>query len=153
MKKTDLKWDELQKKVSKIGRKKDMLPRPFNMFSSTAYRSIQFTARELVRVQNPLVQKMERIDDLKSRIDLDEFLVHHNLSKDLSMYVDFEVQILDRKAFEATLRGPASHEAYKERQRQVAIQRLFSHEGEAIDELPVVELDSMVEYASEEHVE
>lgn len=46
--------------------------------------------------------------------------------KKLRFFYPFEIQILDEKTFEANLRGEASHEEYKKRQKLAARQRVFS---------------------------
>lgn len=71
----------------------------YNPHTSTAYHSIQFTCRHLIR--------------LGGEGALDRF------------FFPYEVQITDRHSHELTLRGTGSHDEYKARQRQGAKERVL----------------------------
>lgn len=70
-----------------------------NPFSASDYRTMQFTARALVRV--PTEEGYART------------------------FVPFEVQIMDEEAYQANLHGEANHEAYRIRQREAVCRRVF----------------------------
>lgn len=72
-----------------------------NFFSGADYRFIKFICRKLIRVK-PAGGKEE-----------------------FSFFYPFEVQIMDHSAHQRILSGPSEHQAYKERQRTAARERLF----------------------------
>lgn len=71
-----------------------------NQFSGTNYRFIKFIARKRIRIQSPGKESF-------------------------SFFYPFEIQIMDESAHQAILSGPSEHEAYKERQRQAARNRIL----------------------------
>lgn len=73
---------------------------PVNPFSSRAYRSIQFTARQRITVEDAHGER-------------------------LRFFFPFEIQILDQRSLEEAQAGFASHAEYKERQRQAARERVL----------------------------
>lgn len=103
----------------------------YNPNSSLAYHSIQFTCRQRIRVRdregtavnsfldkvplrgNPMVKALRVYAD---RIEP---------NADLRFLFPFELQILDQPSYELSRSGLASHQVYKERQRQRAKERLF----------------------------
>lgn len=80
---------------------KEALP-PRNPFSSTAYHSIQFTCRQLIRVPDPADPSLE-----------------------LRFFFPYEVQVLDVASYEEARSGRASHEVYRERQRRAVVRRVL----------------------------
>lgn len=72
-----------------------------NFFSGADYRFIKFICRQLIHVK-PFSGKEE-----------------------FSFFYPFEVQIMDHSAHQKILSGPSEHQAYKERQRNAARDRLF----------------------------
>lgn len=70
-----------------------------NVFSSTDYRSIQFTCRQMVRVPDA--------------------------AGEVSFFFPFEIQVLDRASFEASRTGRASHDDYRRRQTRAAQLRVL----------------------------
>ncbi len=85
-----------------------------NAFSSTAYSSIQFTVRQLMRVKLPQVDP---------EIEIPE---HDRLpDRELRFFFPYEVQILDRRSYLESRKGRASHEEYKRQQLIVARKRVF----------------------------
>jgi len=91
--------ERLQKKTSQ-----DELFRKENKFSGSDYKFIKFIARKLITIKQ------------EGR-------------PDFSFFYPYEVQILDQKAYAAVQSGPSEHEAYKERQRVAARERLFPTQG------------------------
>ncbi len=74
-------------------------PEPsYNPYSNANYHSIQFTCRQLIRVNEP-----ERA----------------------RFFFPFEIQILDEQSYKKSRSGYASHELYKERQRDAARTRVL----------------------------
>jgi len=72
-----------------------------NNFSGTDYRFIKFIARKLIRIPSADGQSS------------------------FSFFFPFEVQIMDQSSHQKILSGPSQHQAYKERQRLAARQRVM----------------------------
>jgi len=85
-----------------------------NAFSSTAYSSIQFTVRQLIRVTMPGVT-----DPATGR--------HIESGQAFRFFFPYEVQLLDRQAYLDSRKGRASHEEYKRNQLIVARHRIFGN--------------------------
>ena len=98
-----------------------------NPHSSIDFRAIQITARKMIRIANPLYRQLQDlIGFVSGKIDLpQDLLPKAESARDLSFYFDFELQLLDRKSYEASLHGPASHDAYKKRQLETAGKRVL----------------------------
>jgi uncharacterized protein (TIGR04552 family) len=77
-----------------------------NSFSGTDYQFIKFISRKLIQIRN----------DEKSDSKSDNF----------SFFYPYEVQIMDKSAYRKIQSGPSEHQAYKERQKQAAKERLFA---------------------------
>jgi uncharacterized protein (TIGR04562 family) len=102
-----------------------------NPFSSTSYHAIQFTCRQQVRIANPMAESVARE---VSRLDADypecagfSDGIRERLrqQEEIRFFFPFEIQILDRKSFEASRTGRASHEVYKARQRAAIKRRVL----------------------------
>lgn len=77
-----------------------------NQFSASNYRFIKFIARKRIRIQSS--------------------------GKDgFAFFYPFEIQIMDEAAHQTILSGPSEHEAYKERQRQGARNRILPEDNES----------------------
>lgn len=74
-----------------------------NHFSGDNYRFIKFISRKLIKVKSA--------------------------AGDFSFFYPFEVQIIDKKSYESILSGPSEHQAYKERQRMAARERIFPEDS------------------------
>ena len=83
-----------------------------NSFSSTAYTSMQFTVRQLIKVTLPEVRDPETGRMVKP-------------TDPLRFFFPYEVQILDRQSYIESRRGRASHEDYKRQQLIAARKRIF----------------------------
>ncbi len=74
-------------------------PEPsYNPYSNANYHSIQFTCRQLIRVEEPELARF---------------------------FFPFEIQILDEESYKTSRTGYASHELYKERQKESARKRVL----------------------------
>ncbi|MFN8790445.1 MAG: TIGR04552 family protein [Bdellovibrionales bacterium] len=78
-----------------------------NEQSHQNFRFIKFISRQLIRI-SPQGNQPE-----------------------FAFFYPFEVQIFDEKSYQMAMSGPSEHQAYKDRQRQAARQRLYPHDGEA----------------------
>jgi len=103
-----------------------------NPHSSSHYRAIQFTCRQLIKIKNPLYDDLkvlkaalkktslsEEITKINDRIDL------ANLQKEIRFFYPFEVQILDERSHRENLAGRSSHANYKKSQVQTAMKRVM----------------------------
>lgn len=76
--------------------------RSHNPFSSSTYRAIQFTCRQMIRVPAPNEERGE-----------------------VRFFFPFEVQILDEESHRQSRAGRASHARYKHRQREAVRRRVL----------------------------
>lgn len=103
-----------------------------NPHSSAAFRSIQFTCRQLIRVPNPQYSALQELRAaLSERIPSDELAaLLSKLSADnpepvLRFFFPYEVQILDHENHLRTLEGEGSHANYRLRQLRTARRRVL----------------------------
>ena len=99
----------------------------YNPHSSKEFKSIQMTARRMIRITNPVYRRMqELLAWANSRVDVPEhFLAEAELDRELSFYFDYEIQLMDKESYTNSLHGPASHAAYKKRQKETARRRVL----------------------------
>lgn len=90
-------------KLAEIGEEVGFF-RKVNAQSDPNFRFIKFITRKLIRVQIPGREAFR-------------------------FFYPFEVQIMDERSYEIVKSGPSDHDAYKERQREAARQRLFPVES------------------------
>lgn len=103
-----------------------------NPFSSDEYRAIQITARRMIHAHNPYFSRWAEFAGALSRLPgvAAEDLVRQ-IQEDLPeipFYFDYEIQLQDKESYRAAIVGPASHKAYKERQRLAARKRVLGPE-------------------------
>lgn len=103
--------------------------RSLNPHSSLAYHSLQFTCRQKIRiVAAPRPQGGPVFGPLKLGASGEE----------LTFFFPFEVQVMDKKSYERSRSGLASHRDYKTRQRRTVKRRVL---GTLIPNLPADEFD------------
>jgi len=106
-----------------------------NLHSHPEYRSVQFTCRQLIRYQNPFFSSFNNVRQFaKSLVESDEenelakkllSLDISQLSREVTFFYPFEVQIVDEEAHKINMEGEASHADYKKSQQRSAMYRLF----------------------------
>lgn len=102
-----------------------------NPFSASSYRSVQFTCRQLIRVQDPQdLDNAQLLARAESRHGPEDPIVQALRSRvadaqEITFFFPFEVQILDHDSFQATRSGRASHDEYKARQHEVVKRRVL----------------------------
>ncbi len=79
----------------------EQLFRKLNHQSAIDFKFIKFISRKLIRIQP------------------------QGAKEEFSFFYPFEVQVMDQKSFDQAMSGPTEHDAYKERQRIAARNRLF----------------------------
>lgn len=95
-----------------------------NLHKSDQYRSIQFTVRQLVRIENPLQVYKSYID--VARIEQHDW--QHGLDQAQPYYrffFPYEVQVVDIETHRNNMEGQANHEIYKYKQLVTARQRIM----------------------------
>lgn len=112
---------------------------PDNRYTSKYYGSIQFTLRQLIKINNPLhdelktiksVLKKEALEALSSQ-DQDrlrpvlERMDLRNIQKEIRFFYPYEVQITDLVSHEQNMSGASSHENYKRNQINAAMRRVL----------------------------
>ena len=108
------------------------LVNPENPHSSEFYRAIQFTCRQLIKLQNPLFSDLrelkaqaklkplpEEAARIVDRIDL------KYIQREVRFFYPYEVQIVDQKAFEENEKGRSAHSEYKRAQIHTAMKRVM----------------------------
>jgi uncharacterized protein (TIGR04562 family) len=103
-----------------------------NNFSSDKYKSLQFTVRYPVRIQNPahtlvdeLVRQLYNSNDLKIVSNEANLFMKNIVPQEIVSYFPFEFQILDKKSYDQSLYGAASHERYKQSQLEAIRKRVL----------------------------
>ncbi len=104
----------------------------WNRHSSANYNSIQFTCRQLIRLPNPLYERLERARDVAlatlegpALATMLASLDTVGVDREIQFFFPYEVQIMDRAANEAASVGRASYGEYKERQVEAVRQRVL----------------------------
>lgn len=106
-----------------------------NKFTSNAYQSIQFTCRQLIEYKNPFLQEFNDLRRIaKTSAPAESELARRVLSMDISLvardirfFYPYEIQVVDKEAFEENSRGDASHQEYKRQQVLSAQKRVFKN--------------------------
>ncbi|NUN16507.1 MAG: TIGR04552 family protein [Myxococcales bacterium] len=102
-----------------------------NPHSSVAYRSIQFTCRQQIRVRESLPKEMASL--LTALADSPvaqwpEVRAAQQWAKygsEIHFFFPFEVQVMDEQSYEMSRSGLAAHDVYKKRQRETVRQRVL----------------------------
>ncbi|MBQ7529929.1 TIGR04552 family protein [bacterium] len=105
----------------------------YNPSSSSDYQSMQFTAQQLVKLENPGFFKTRRM-----RVQLEKYHIGPDLEgllqelegpgaeKERQLLFPLEIQIIDKLNYQQSIEGTASHEAYKQRQQDLAFLRVLA---------------------------
>jgi len=111
-----------------------------NPHSSSAYKSVQLTCRQLIRTRNP---ELGWLDKINRNIDQNKLtLAKANVLKELKYFVEhwhtvrdhrevkaffpFEIQIIDGNSYQQILTGEANHDKYKASQVRAARKRVLA---------------------------
>lgn len=103
-----------------------------NPHSRKAYRAIQFTSRQLIKLKNPLYDDLKELKALEKvgslpesaskvvdRIDL------KHIQREVRFFYPYEVQIMDEHSARENEQGQSSHVEYKRAQIQTAMKRVL----------------------------
>ncbi len=113
-----------------------------NAHSSSEYRAIHFTGRQLIKYRNPFMAHFNEVRKAalqdqenplaKQLLALDTTPI----SRDVRFFYPFEVQITDLEGHQRNTQGEASHQEYKRSQVKSAMKRIFrpliDHKGLAL---------------------
>lgn len=102
-----------------------------NIHSLKDYRAIHFTYRQLVRYTNPFMYEFNKVktwakenkDNPASAMILK--LDTSTISRDVTFFYPYEVQITDIESHKQNTLGEASHHEYKTNQIKSAVRRIF----------------------------
>ncbi len=112
----------------------------WNQHSSARYRSMQFTCRQLIRLTNPVWQRLERAKQVARQhltgdalammvAELDSV----GVEQEIQFFFPYEVQIMDQESRQEATQGRASYSEYKRRQivavRKRVLGRVMALEG------------------------
>jgi uncharacterized protein (TIGR04562 family) len=115
-----------------------------NPHSSSSYRAIQFTCRQLIKLKNPLFDDLK---ELKSQarsaqtagaqmpeemLKIVERLDLKYLQRELRFFYPYEVQLVDQASFEQNEKGRSAHSEYKRAQIQTALRRVMGSLADAV---------------------
>jgi uncharacterized protein (TIGR04562 family) len=105
---------------------------PDNPHSSEFYRALQFTARQLIKLRNPLYDDLK---ELKSHgknkslaPEVAKILEHIDLKyiqREVRFFYPYEVQVVDAHSFEENEKGRSAHSEYKRAQVHTALRRVM----------------------------
>lgn len=104
---------------------------PANPHTSAFYRSIQFTARQLIKLRNPIFDDVRELKSAARGTDvgdlsrLIERLDLKHVPRAPRFFYPYEVQIADQASHDENERGRSAHSEYKRSQIQTALRRVM----------------------------
>lgn len=103
-----------------------------NPHSSEFYRAIQFTARQLIKLRNPLFDDLKELksqarekpvhEDILKTIDRMDL---KHIQREIRFFYPFEVQVVDKRSAEENEKGRSAHSEYKKAQILTAMKRVM----------------------------
>ncbi len=111
-----------------------------NPHSSEYYRAIQFTARQLVKMRNPLYDDLKELKaQAKSRAQLGEEVARvvdrielKYVQREVRFFYPYEVQVVDAKSHDENEKGRSAHSEYKRAQILTALRRVMGSLADGI---------------------
>lgn len=99
-----------------------------NRFTSSWYRAVQFTCRQLIVAPDPTYRFWTALrEELIARPNIEEILkeIPITLREKRTFYYPFEIQVLDKESYVEAIGGRSRHREYKARQRLMARNRVL----------------------------
>ena len=101
-----------------------------NEHTSSKYRSLQFTCRQLIQYKNPFYKSFLKVRKKAKEEDSElaqmiKDLDTGNIAKEIRFFYPFEVQVVDMDSHRENMEGEAAHKKYKKSQLKSATNRLF----------------------------
>ncbi len=103
-----------------------------NPHSSQYYRSIQFTARQLIKIHNPIYEHLKNLkkmvkvtpvsDEFQTTVDRMDLKY---VQREIRFFYPYEIQIVDQKSAEENEKGRSAHAEYKKAQIKTAMRRVM----------------------------
>ncbi len=110
-----------------------------NLHSGSDYRAVQMTCRQLIRTPRPLTTLRKNLQHELERMPVGNVFSRHvaelinvlrNISRlsgdDEFSFFPFEIQVMDKKAWDINTTGKASHTKYKKSQLRAARRRVLN---------------------------
>lgn len=108
-----------------------------NPHTSEFYKAIQFTARELVKVRNPLHQVYTNLQNQLQNIPGGMQILQETFATVPAPFeygfFPYEIQIMDVKAYADSIFGKSNHEEYRRKQLDAARCRVFGRPAPGAD--------------------
>jgi uncharacterized protein (TIGR04562 family) len=105
-----------------------------NPHTSKHYKALQFTCRQLIKLQNPLYHDLKGLKNLvkSSQIPEDLFKAIERIDlkytqREIRFFYPYEVQIVDKQSSEENEKGKSAHSEYKRAQLQTAVKRVMGN--------------------------
>ncbi len=105
----------------------------WNPHSSHRYNALQFTCRQMIRVANPLYQRLVKARKLARRemngdglTEMLDSLSLVGVEPEIRFFFPYEVQIMDVAAYDQATAGRASYRDYKQRQVDTVRDRVLA---------------------------
>lgn len=112
---------------------------PENPHTSEFYRAIQFTVRQLIKLQNPLYAELKELKSQARTRPLEEELGKaierinlKHIQREVRFFYPYEVQVVDQKSAEENEKGRSAHSEYKRAQLQTALRRVMGNLVDAV---------------------
>jgi uncharacterized protein (TIGR04562 family) len=103
-----------------------------NPHNSEFYRAIQFTCRQLIKLQNPLYNDLKELKALAKKEEVNaelqkriETIDLKYVQREVRFFYPYEVQIIDKASMDENERGRSAHSEYKKAQIQTAMKRVM----------------------------
>ncbi|MEX0797820.1 MAG: TIGR04552 family protein [Bacteriovoracaceae bacterium] len=102
-----------------------------NLHTSSEYKAIHFTSRQLIKYRNPFLKQFSEARKLAKNDEESELaktilsLDTSSIARDVRFFYPYEVQITDIASHLRNTEGEASHIEYKKSQLHSAMKRLF----------------------------
>ena len=105
-----------------------------NQHTSSNYKAIHFTCRQLIKYQNPFYHNFNRVRTFAKKNDPKNEVTRRllnldatNIANEIRFFYPYEVQITDYESHMKNTEGEASHQEYKRSQITSARNRLFQN--------------------------
>jgi len=95
------------------------------------FKAIQFTCRHLVRFQNPTYTRLNELKEKMVREKSSPYLIEdvdsilESTKREIRFFFPFEIQLMDKEAWDQNQHGEASHHEYKQAQLMTARKRVL----------------------------
>ena len=105
-----------------------------NPHSSDQYQAIQFTARQLIKMRNPVYERVKKLKTyLKATPSINddglrqivEQMDLKYVQREVRFFYPYEVQIVDKEAWDENEKGQSAHSEYKKAQVNTAMRRVM----------------------------